>query len=108
MTGEYLPACIVAIADLLLMGMVVLSTRMVDSELSGVPRRLVVFIITVSFIIAVLVFLGICLNAYGLAKYHIHDPHPAGEHLLDAGEEPPSGLHSLGIDRERAAEVVHQ
>ena len=100
MTGEYLPACLVAISDLLLIGMVVLGTRLGNSELKGVPHRLVIFIITASFIIGLLVFLCICLNAYGLAEYHVYDPRTAGERVLDAGEEPPSGLHHLEVDRD--------
>jgi len=103
MTGEYLPAWIVAIADLLVMAIVVLGTRLSNSELKGVPHRLVIFVITVSFIIVVMVFLGICLNAYGLAKYHVYNPHNTGERVLDVGEEPHSELHPIRIDWDHAA-----
>ena len=74
MTAEYFPACVVAIADVLVIALVVLGTRLSSSELTGVPRRVAIFIITASCIVAVLVFLGICLDAYALANYHIYDP----------------------------------
>ena len=96
MTGEYFPACVVAIADVLVISLVVLGTRLSNSELTGVPHRLVTFIITVSSIVAVLVFLGICLDACRLAKYHIYDPQTAGQHTLDVGQEPFSRLHRVG------------
>lgn len=108
MTGEYIPAWIVGIADLLLVALVVCSDRLADTEQYRAFRPLMRYVIAVSFIIALLVFLCICLNAYRLTKCHVHDPHTAGEYSLGVGEKPPSGLHSLGIDRDLVADIVHE
>ena len=98
MTGEYLPAGIVVIGNLLLLVLIVLTPRLSDLECKGVPRELTVFIVLVSFVIAGMLFLGISLNAYGLARYRIYVPPTTAERSLESGGEPASQHHDLRTD----------
>ncbi len=106
MTAEYIPAWIVGIADLLLVVIVVLGNHLSKSELKGVPRRLVNFIIAVSFIIGLMVFLNICLTLEEFTKYRKDSPPAAKESPLGVSEGAPSGLHHLASGPDHIAELV--
>jgi len=101
MTAEYLPAWIVAIADLLLIVMVVLGTRLSDSELQRAPRRLVAFFIAVSFILGLLSVMGIWLNAYGLAQCHAYNPRITEQPVLNVSKVPPARFHYVDDRQDR-------
>ncbi len=95
MTAEYMPAWIVAIADLLVMTLVVLSCRLSKAELKGVPRPLVTFVIGTSGMVATLLFLSVALGGYGLAKYHVDAPVPTLGYSPERTEKERTGPQNL-------------